>query len=75
MIESSLVICVAGELLQSLAGIEFTHIPYKTNAFPDLYGGRLDFIIAAPSVAVPQILMLRYGHRLSKDIEQLPALR
>ncbi len=46
---------MAGELLQSLAGIEFTHIPYKTNAFPDLYGGRLDFLIAAPSVAVPQI--------------------
>ena len=46
---------MAGELLQSLAGIELTHIPYKTNAFADLYGGRLDFLIAAPSVSVPQI--------------------
>ena len=46
---------MSGELLQSLAGIELTHIPYKTNAFPDLYGGRLDFLVAAPSVSVPQI--------------------
>jgi tripartite-type tricarboxylate transporter receptor subunit TctC len=46
---------MAGELLQSLAGIQLTHVPYKTNAFPDLFGGRLDFLIAAPSVSMPQI--------------------
>ncbi len=31
------------------------HVPYRENAFPDLIGGRLDLLIAAPSVSVPQI--------------------
>jgi tripartite-type tricarboxylate transporter receptor subunit TctC len=46
---------MAGELLQSRANIELLHVPYKGNAFMDLIGGRVDFLIAAPSVAIPQI--------------------
>jgi tripartite-type tricarboxylate transporter receptor subunit TctC len=46
---------LAGELLKVTAGIELVHIPYRENAFPDLLGGRIDLLIAAPSVSVPQI--------------------
>ncbi len=46
---------LAGELLKTSAGINLVHVPYKENAFPDLIGGRLDLLIAAPSVSMPQI--------------------
>lgn len=42
---------MAGELLQKMAGVDLLHVPYKGNAFPDLLGGRVDFLIAAPSVS------------------------
>lgn len=45
----------AGELLQKMAGIELLHIPYKGNAFTDLLGGRVDVLIATPSVSLPLI--------------------
>jgi tripartite-type tricarboxylate transporter receptor subunit TctC len=45
----------AGELLQKMAGIELLHIPYKGNAFTDLLGGRVDLLIATPSVSLPLI--------------------
>jgi tripartite-type tricarboxylate transporter receptor subunit TctC len=47
---------VAGELLQKMAGIGLLHVPYKGNAFPDLLGGRVDVLIATPSVSLPMIL-------------------
>jgi tripartite-type tricarboxylate transporter receptor subunit TctC len=50
---------LAGELLKVTAGIELVHIPYRENAFPDLLGGRIDLLIAAPSVSVPQIASCR----------------
>jgi tripartite-type tricarboxylate transporter receptor subunit TctC len=46
---------LAGELLKLAAGINLVHVPYRENAFPDLLGGRLDLLIAAPSVSGPQI--------------------
>lgn len=46
---------LAGELLKVQAGINLVHVPYKENAFPDLIGGRIDLMIAAPSVSVSQI--------------------
>ena len=46
---------LTGELLKAAAGINLVHVPYRENAFPDLIGGRLDLLIAAPSVSVPQI--------------------
>jgi tripartite-type tricarboxylate transporter receptor subunit TctC len=46
---------LTGELLKATAGINLVHVPYRENAFPDLIGGRLDLLIAAPSVSVPQI--------------------
>ncbi len=46
---------LTGELLKATAGINLVNVPYRENAFPDLLGGRIDFMIAAPSVSVPQI--------------------
>ncbi|MDP3170751.1 MAG: tripartite tricarboxylate transporter substrate-binding protein [Polaromonas sp.] len=46
---------MAGELLQKMAGVELLHVPYRGNAFPDLLGGRVDFLIAAPSVSTSLI--------------------
>jgi len=44
-----------GELLKSAAGIDMAHVPFKGSPFQDLIGGRLDLMIAAPSVSMPQI--------------------
>ena len=46
---------MAGELLQKMADVALLHVPYKGNAFPDLLGGRVDFLIVSPSVATPLI--------------------
>ncbi len=46
---------LAGELFKAMAGVDLLHVPFKGNAFADLIGGRVDVLIAAPSVATPQI--------------------
>jgi tripartite-type tricarboxylate transporter receptor subunit TctC len=46
---------MAGELLQQMAGVDMQHVPYKGNALTDLLGGRVDFLIAAPSVVTSLI--------------------
>lgn len=46
---------LAGELLKVTTGVNLVHVPYRENPFPDLLGGRLDLLIAAPSVSVPQV--------------------
>jgi len=46
---------LTGELLKTTAGIDLLHVPFKGNPFPDLIGGRLSSMIAAPSVSTPQI--------------------
>jgi tripartite-type tricarboxylate transporter receptor subunit TctC len=46
---------LAGDLLKHMTGLDLLHIPYKGNAFPDLIGGRVDFLIATPSVSLPLI--------------------
>jgi len=46
---------LSGELFKVAAGIDLLHVPFKGSAFTDLIGGRLDTLIAAPSVSTPQI--------------------
>jgi tripartite-type tricarboxylate transporter receptor subunit TctC len=46
---------LSGELIKSLAGIDLLHVPFKGNAFVELLGGRIDSMIAAPSVSTPQV--------------------
>ena len=46
---------LAGELIKATAGVDMLHVPFKGNSFQDLIGGRVDLMIAAPSVSTPQI--------------------
>ena len=48
---------LSGELLQRVAGVKFTHVPYKgaAQAFPDLISGRIDFFLASLETAIPQV--------------------
>jgi tripartite-type tricarboxylate transporter receptor subunit TctC len=36
---------IFGEMLQKMAGVQFTHVPYRGNPLPDLIGGQVDFFI------------------------------
>ncbi|HEY1310769.1 MAG TPA: tripartite tricarboxylate transporter substrate binding protein, partial [Pseudolabrys sp.] len=48
---------ICGERLRLAAGIEATHVPYKggAEAMTDLLGGRIDFLFAPISTALPLI--------------------
>lgn len=46
---------LAGELLQSSAGVKLQHVPFKGTAIADLLGGRIDMVIAAPAVVAAQV--------------------
>jgi len=46
---------LSGELINATAKVDMLHVPFKGNSFQDLIGGRVDLLIAAPSVATPQI--------------------
>lgn len=46
---------LAGELLKSMANVDFQHVPFKGTAIADLLGGRIDMVIAAPAVVTPLI--------------------
>ena len=46
-----------GELLGSLARVQFLHVPYKgeSAAITALLGGEIDFVVTAPAAALPHI--------------------
>jgi tripartite-type tricarboxylate transporter receptor subunit TctC len=46
---------LSGELVKATAGVDLLHVPFKGNAFTELIGGRLDMMIAAPTISTPQI--------------------
>ena len=46
---------LSGELINATAKVDLLHVPFKGNSFQDLIGGRVDLMIAAPSVSTPQI--------------------
>ena len=46
---------LAGELIKASAGVDMLHVPFKGTSFQDLIGGRVDMLIAAPSISLPQI--------------------
>jgi tripartite-type tricarboxylate transporter receptor subunit TctC len=48
---------VSTEMLQSMAGIEMTHVPYKSGpaAMTDLIGGQVDLFTADFAVMLPQV--------------------
>jgi len=42
------------ELLSSMAGVQLTHIPYKTNALVDVIGGQVPLILQPTTTAIEQ---------------------
>ena len=46
---------VAMELMSSLAGIQLTHVPYKTGSLVDLIGGRVSIMLTPTTVALEHI--------------------
>ena len=46
---------LAGELIKASAGVDMLHVPFKGSSFQDLIGGRVDLLIAAPAISLPQI--------------------
>ncbi|HEV7260354.1 MAG TPA: tripartite tricarboxylate transporter substrate binding protein [Bosea sp. (in: a-proteobacteria)] len=48
---------IAGEMLKSLAGLDITYVPYRSNpqAITDLLGGQINFVFADISTTLPQI--------------------
>lgn len=47
---------IAGEMLKTLAGVDMTHVPYKSNpqAVTDLLGGQISLVFADISTTLPQ---------------------
>ncbi len=48
---------LAAELMNMMAGVETTHVPYKggSAAITDLIGGHVDFSFGSPIIVLPQI--------------------
>ncbi len=46
---------LAGELIKAGAAVDMLHVPFKGSSFQDLIGGRVDMLIAAPAISLPQI--------------------
>jgi tripartite-type tricarboxylate transporter receptor subunit TctC len=43
---------VSGELFQMMAGVKFTHVPYRNNYIPDLMGGQVPLAVSP----MPQVI-------------------
>jgi tripartite-type tricarboxylate transporter receptor subunit TctC len=48
---------IAGEMLKSLAGLDLTYVPYRSNpqAVTDLLGGQINIVFADISTTLPQV--------------------
>lgn len=48
---------IAGEMLKSMAGLDLTYVPYRSNpqAITDLLGGQINIVFADISTTLPQI--------------------
>lgn len=73
---------LAGELLNTLAGVKLLHVPYKgiTGAMTDLIGGRLGVMFAGSPLALPNakagkvIALATTGAKRSPAAPELPTL-
>jgi tripartite-type tricarboxylate transporter receptor subunit TctC len=61
---------VAGELLQMMAGIKLTHVPYRNNYVPDLLSGQIPLAVSP----LPQVLELIKAGKL-RGLGVTPAKR
>lgn len=63
------------ELLSSLAGVQLTHIPYKSGALVDVIGGQVPLILQPTTTAIEQIkagTVIGLGITSEKRLAQLP---
>ncbi len=63
------------ELMSSLAGIQLTHIPYKTGALLDVIGGQVPLILQPTTTAIEQIkkgTVIGLGITSTKRLAALP---
>ncbi len=66
---------LAGELFKMLAGVELTHVPYRTNYMPDLLAGQVQmaFVALAPAIGYLRAGKLRgLGVTSAKRMDVLP---
>jgi hypothetical protein len=65
------------ELMSNLAGIQLTHIPYKTGALLDVIGGQVPLILQPTTTAIEQIkkgTVIGLGITSTKRLPALPAV-
>lgn len=65
------------ELMASLAGIQLTHIPYKTGALVDVIGGQVPLILQPTTTAIEQIkkgTVVGLGITSTKRLSSLPGV-
>ena len=65
------------ELMSSLAGIQLTHIPYKTGALVDVIGGQVPLILQPTTTAIEQIkkgTVIGLGTTSTRRLSALPAV-
>jgi tripartite-type tricarboxylate transporter receptor subunit TctC len=65
------------ELMSNLAGIQLTHIPYKTGALLDVIGGQVPLILQPTTTAIEQIkkgTVIGLGITSVKRLPALPAV-
>jgi tripartite-type tricarboxylate transporter receptor subunit TctC len=68
---------VFGELFKQMAGIDLTHVPYRSSFYPDLFAGRVQvaFIAVAGSLALVKAGKIRaLGVTTAKRSDVLPGL-
>ena len=68
---------VAGEMLKQLAGVDITHVPYKSNplGITDLLGSQIDLMITDVSTGIPQVKagkLTALGYSTQKRSTMLP---
>jgi tripartite-type tricarboxylate transporter receptor subunit TctC len=66
---------LAGELFKMLAGVDLTHVPYRTNYMPDLLAGQVQmaFVALAPAIGYLRAGKLRgLGVTSAKRMDVLP---
>jgi tripartite-type tricarboxylate transporter receptor subunit TctC len=67
---------LAGALLQSMAGIGFTHVPYKGagESIPAVVNGQVDIAVETPLLIVPQVKAGKLKALLVSTAERSPLL-
>lgn len=66
---------LAGEMMNTLAGIKLVHVPYKgvTHAFNDLLGGQIPIMFPGAPIALPQVKAGKLRALGTSGVQRTPA--